>query len=203
VTGERSDPSVGGGALMAQMAPWYPRHPIDLGARVRELPADGSIPTLPGWRWGSLTREQYLRSGASLDSRTTEEEKHASDPFTRPKDVDVQRLSFCQLRARRPHSEVPFSRTRATLLSNARADLCRTLADDGGAALCLPSSTSLVPATQPQGHVEARVFRVLRTPCRSVRISLLHPGKLCVNVLSEDRWIPRQIPIADSLVTHL
>jgi glyoxylase-like metal-dependent hydrolase (beta-lactamase superfamily II) len=53
VTGERSypppDPSVGGG-LMARMASLYPRHPIDLRARVRELPADGSIPPLPGWR---------------------------------------------------------------------------------------------------------------------------------------------------------
>jgi glyoxylase-like metal-dependent hydrolase (beta-lactamase superfamily II) len=54
LTGERSypppDPSVGGG-MMARMASLYPRRPIDLGARVRELPADGSIPVLPGWRW--------------------------------------------------------------------------------------------------------------------------------------------------------
>lgn len=53
VTGERSypapDPSVGGG-LMARMAALYPRRPIDLGARVRELPDDGSVPGLPGWR---------------------------------------------------------------------------------------------------------------------------------------------------------
>jgi len=54
ITGERSypspDPSVGGG-VMARMASLYPRGPIDLGARVRELPMDGSIPSLPGWRW--------------------------------------------------------------------------------------------------------------------------------------------------------
>jgi glyoxylase-like metal-dependent hydrolase (beta-lactamase superfamily II) len=54
VTGERSypapDPSVGGG-LMARMASLYPRRPIDLGAGVRELPGNGSIPPLPGWRW--------------------------------------------------------------------------------------------------------------------------------------------------------
>jgi glyoxylase-like metal-dependent hydrolase (beta-lactamase superfamily II) len=43
------DPSVGGG-LMALMAPLYPRGPIDLGARVQELPNDGSVPGLPGWR---------------------------------------------------------------------------------------------------------------------------------------------------------
>ena len=54
VTGERAypppDPSVGGG-LMARMAALYPRSPIDLGTRVRELPEDGSIPFLPGWQW--------------------------------------------------------------------------------------------------------------------------------------------------------
>jgi glyoxylase-like metal-dependent hydrolase (beta-lactamase superfamily II) len=54
VTGERAypppDPSVGGG-LMARMASLYPRGPVDLGSRVRPLPADGTIPTLPGWRW--------------------------------------------------------------------------------------------------------------------------------------------------------
>jgi glyoxylase-like metal-dependent hydrolase (beta-lactamase superfamily II) len=53
-TGKRSypppDPSVGGG-MMARMATLYPREPIDLTERVRELPADGSIPTLSGWRW--------------------------------------------------------------------------------------------------------------------------------------------------------
>ena len=54
VTGRRAypppDPSVGGG-LMARSAALYPREPIDLGARVQALPPDGSIPTLPGWRW--------------------------------------------------------------------------------------------------------------------------------------------------------
>jgi glyoxylase-like metal-dependent hydrolase (beta-lactamase superfamily II) len=54
LTGEQSypppDPTVGGG-MMARMASLYPRRPIDLGAWVRELPADGSIPVLPGWQW--------------------------------------------------------------------------------------------------------------------------------------------------------
>ena len=44
------DPTVGGGA-MARMAGLFPRGPIDLGARVRTLPADGAVPGLPGWRW--------------------------------------------------------------------------------------------------------------------------------------------------------
>lgn len=44
------DPGVGGG-LMAVMSPLYPRTSADLSGRVRPLPADGSVPTLPGWRW--------------------------------------------------------------------------------------------------------------------------------------------------------
>lgn len=54
LTGVRSypppDPSVGGG-MMARMASMYPRGPIDIRSRVRALPADGSIPVLPGWQW--------------------------------------------------------------------------------------------------------------------------------------------------------
>jgi glyoxylase-like metal-dependent hydrolase (beta-lactamase superfamily II) len=54
VTGARlyppPDPTVGGG-LMARMASAYPREPVDLRERARELPRDGTIPGLPGWRW--------------------------------------------------------------------------------------------------------------------------------------------------------
>jgi len=44
------DPSVGGG-LMAKLAPLYPRGPVDVGARLRALPASGEVPAMPGWRW--------------------------------------------------------------------------------------------------------------------------------------------------------
>lgn len=44
------DPTVGGGA-MARLAPLYPRDPLYLGERVRTLPANGSVPGMPGWRW--------------------------------------------------------------------------------------------------------------------------------------------------------
>jgi glyoxylase-like metal-dependent hydrolase (beta-lactamase superfamily II) len=44
------DPTVGGGA-MALMSFAYPNRAIDLGARVRALPDDGSVPHMPGWRW--------------------------------------------------------------------------------------------------------------------------------------------------------
>jgi glyoxylase-like metal-dependent hydrolase (beta-lactamase superfamily II) len=44
------DPLVGRGA-MALLSRAYPRGPIDLGARVRPLPLDGTVPGAPGWRW--------------------------------------------------------------------------------------------------------------------------------------------------------
>jgi glyoxylase-like metal-dependent hydrolase (beta-lactamase superfamily II) len=44
------DPTVGGGA-MSFLSRLYPRGPIDLGDRVRPLPADGTVPGMPGWRW--------------------------------------------------------------------------------------------------------------------------------------------------------
>jgi glyoxylase-like metal-dependent hydrolase (beta-lactamase superfamily II) len=40
-----------GGGLMALLSPFYPRGPVDVGHRARVLPADGSIPGMPGWRW--------------------------------------------------------------------------------------------------------------------------------------------------------
>jgi glyoxylase-like metal-dependent hydrolase (beta-lactamase superfamily II) len=54
VTGARAypppDPSVGGG-MMARMSTLYPRGPIAVKDEPRELPDDGSIPSLPEWRW--------------------------------------------------------------------------------------------------------------------------------------------------------
>jgi glyoxylase-like metal-dependent hydrolase (beta-lactamase superfamily II) len=44
------DPSVGGG-LMALSSPLYPRGPVDVGPWLRILPADGTVPPMPGWRW--------------------------------------------------------------------------------------------------------------------------------------------------------
>jgi glyoxylase-like metal-dependent hydrolase (beta-lactamase superfamily II) len=54
VTGRSSypppDPFVGGGG-MSVISVLLPRGPIDLGSRVHVLPADGSVPGMPGWRW--------------------------------------------------------------------------------------------------------------------------------------------------------
>lgn len=44
------DPLVGRGS-MALLSRLYPRGPIDLGMRVRPLPADGVVPAAPAWRW--------------------------------------------------------------------------------------------------------------------------------------------------------
>lgn len=43
------DPTVGGGA-MAWLSFAFPRRAINLGAAVQALPADGSLPPLPGWQ---------------------------------------------------------------------------------------------------------------------------------------------------------
>jgi glyoxylase-like metal-dependent hydrolase (beta-lactamase superfamily II) len=45
-----ADPAASDG-LLAKMSPLFPRRAIDLNDRVRPLPADGTIPGLPGWRW--------------------------------------------------------------------------------------------------------------------------------------------------------
>lgn len=44
------DPSVGGG-LMATISSFYPRTSADLAGKVQPLPVDGSVPTLPEWRY--------------------------------------------------------------------------------------------------------------------------------------------------------
>jgi glyoxylase-like metal-dependent hydrolase (beta-lactamase superfamily II) len=44
------DPSVGGG-MMALLSRFYPRGPIDVSPWLRPLPADGTVPSMPGWRW--------------------------------------------------------------------------------------------------------------------------------------------------------
>ncbi len=44
------DPTVGGGIFSA-LSFTYPRGPIDIDGRLRDLPDDNSVPGLPGWRW--------------------------------------------------------------------------------------------------------------------------------------------------------
>jgi glyoxylase-like metal-dependent hydrolase (beta-lactamase superfamily II) len=44
------DPTVGGG-MMAAMARFYPRGPVNVKKWLRLLPQDGTVPGMPGWRW--------------------------------------------------------------------------------------------------------------------------------------------------------
>ena len=44
------DPTVGGG-VVSLLSFAFPASAIDLGDRVRALPADRSVPGMPGWRW--------------------------------------------------------------------------------------------------------------------------------------------------------
>lgn len=44
------DPTVGGG-LLSILSPLFPNESIDLGDRVRPLPANGAVPGFPEWRW--------------------------------------------------------------------------------------------------------------------------------------------------------
>jgi len=39
------------GGLLAKMAGIYPHEPIDITASLKPLPADGTVPELPAWRW--------------------------------------------------------------------------------------------------------------------------------------------------------
>src|SRR3712207_5148441 len=36
---------------MARLSPLYPRAPVNVSRWLRPLPADGSIPEMPGWQW--------------------------------------------------------------------------------------------------------------------------------------------------------
>ena len=45
------DPTVGGGSMATLGSRFFPARAIDLGDRVRELPTDGEIPGMQGWRW--------------------------------------------------------------------------------------------------------------------------------------------------------
>lgn len=54
LTGTTSYPEPDGtveGGLVAKMSPLFPNDPVDLGHNVKPLPSDGSVPSMPGWRW--------------------------------------------------------------------------------------------------------------------------------------------------------
>lgn len=54
LTGKKSYPEPDGtveGGLVAKMSPMFPNEPVDLGDSVKPLPADGTVPNMPNWRW--------------------------------------------------------------------------------------------------------------------------------------------------------
>ncbi len=96
------EPFVGGGA-MAAMSFLYPKGPIDLGARVRALPADGSVPGMPGWRWiptpghapghVSLVRD-VDRTLIAGDAFTTTKQESLSAVFTQRREMHGPPMYF-------------------------------------------------------------------------------------------------------------
>ncbi|MEH7238738.1 MBL fold metallo-hydrolase [Bacillus sp. JJ1562] len=54
LTGQKSYPepdSTVEGGMVAKMSPLFPNEPIQLGSHVEKLPADGTVPHLPEFRW--------------------------------------------------------------------------------------------------------------------------------------------------------
>ncbi len=120
------DPSVGGGAL-ALMAPLYPRRPINVSDRVRELPGDGSVPGLPGWRWISTPGhtpghvsffrgdDRVLIAGdaftttkqESLSAVATQRPELHGPPSYYTQDWDAARLSVARLAGLLPNVVAP------------------------------------------------------------------------------------------------
>jgi glyoxylase-like metal-dependent hydrolase (beta-lactamase superfamily II) len=45
-----ADPLVGGGAI-ALLSPLFPRSPVNVANRLKALPADQTVPGMPGWTW--------------------------------------------------------------------------------------------------------------------------------------------------------
>lgn len=120
------DPTVGGG-LMAVLSPLYPRTSADLSGKVQALPADGSVPTLPGWRWihtpghadghVSLFREQdrvlivgdafCTTDNNSLLAVAQQKPELTGPPAYYTPDWDAARESVAKLAALRPLTLAP------------------------------------------------------------------------------------------------
>ena len=117
-----ADPSMGG--AIAQLARAFPSAGYDFGERVRALPADGSVPGLPGWRWlhtpghtpghVSLWREsdRTLLAGdafATMDldswlSQVTHARELARSPVPFTPDWDAAEASVARLAELRPRA---------------------------------------------------------------------------------------------------
>lgn len=91
-----ADPTVNDG-LIAKISPTFPNKGIDLGSNIKPLPADGTIPYMPGWRWihtpghspghVSLYREsdKVLIAG---DAITTLKQDYAESVLTKKREIN-------------------------------------------------------------------------------------------------------------------
>lgn len=82
------DPTVGGALGFLSRA--FPHTGIDLGTRVHPLPEDGTVPGMPGWRWGhtpghtaghvSIYRDsdRFLLAGDALATVDQDSPRHRS-----------------------------------------------------------------------------------------------------------------------------
>ncbi|MGE6593778.1 MBL fold metallo-hydrolase [Bacillus mycoides] len=99
LTGQQSypepDPTVEGG-MVAKMSPMFPNQPINLGNNVKTLPADGSVPHMPGFEWIhtpghtpghiSLFREKD-RSLIAGDAFVTVKQEYLYKVFTQEQEI--------------------------------------------------------------------------------------------------------------------
>ena len=87
-----TDPTVGGG-LMARLSSLYPTSPVDVSRWLQPLPADGTVPGLPGWKW--LHTPGHSPGHVSLwreDDRTL----IAGDAFVTTKAESAYEANFAQ-----------------------------------------------------------------------------------------------------------
>ena len=98
------DPGVGGG-LMSLLSPLFPRGPIDVSARLQDLPSDGTVPFMPGWRWlhtpghsvGHVSfwreRDRALLAGDAFIT-TAQESAYAATAPTQPPEIHGPPMYF-------------------------------------------------------------------------------------------------------------
>ena len=84
---------------MSFLSRLYPRGPIDLGDRVHPLPADGSVPGMPGWRW---YHTQWHTAGHVALFREADRTLIAGDAFVTQKQESAWAVLTRRQEVRRP-----------------------------------------------------------------------------------------------------
>jgi glyoxylase-like metal-dependent hydrolase (beta-lactamase superfamily II) len=92
------DPTVGGG-LLSRISPLFPRKGIDISGRVHAVPADRSIPDMPGWQW--IHTPGHTQGHMSL-FRESDRAIIAGDAFTTVKEESVVAMAIQEEDIHRP-----------------------------------------------------------------------------------------------------